>query len=92
MLVAVKNPVRNVNETLIEISPNPLNSQDPLSIITTLDGEIVANLMDVRGRILKIIKFNNNCETRIPELKPGTYLLSFESKNQLVFKKLLVIE
>lgn len=92
IVVGVKNPVRNVSQTLIEISPNPLNSQDPLSIKTNMEGEIVAKLMDDRGRILKIIKFKNNCETQIPELKPGTYLLSFESKNQLVFKKLLVIE
>ena len=57
-----------------------------------MKGEIVVKLMDDRGRILKLFKFNEFCETRISDLKPATYLVSFESKDQLIFKRLVVVD
>ncbi|HRG67480.1 MAG TPA: hypothetical protein PLS73_01455 [Saprospiraceae bacterium] len=92
LFVGVKNPNNHQRPAAIEISPNPLNSQDQLTIKTTMKGEIVVKLMDDRGRILKLFKFNEFCETRISDLKPATYLVSFESKDQLIFKRLVVVD
>ncbi|MDQ3192709.1 MAG: T9SS type A sorting domain-containing protein [Bacteroidota bacterium] len=77
---------------IIELFPNPVKSGEIINFKINAP-VITVELMDLYGKKLKYSFYeevNTQNQLQLPELKSGIYLLKFSTKDQSVYKKLVV--
>ena len=72
----------NKKEAEINIYPNPVSSNGILNIKTDIIGNAGFVLMDINGRVVKRITFNQNAHIKIENLSAGNYFYSVLAKGK----------
>jgi endonuclease I len=81
---------RNVNTVAsIEIYPNPASDKIRINISSDFSPEKI-NILDVYGRLIQTLIWNQDNEIDISNLSKGIYLLSLENKEKHICKRLIV--
>jgi endo-1,4-beta-xylanase len=85
------NDNKFLNESEIELYPNPINSDGILNLKIS-DEMSILRIIDLDGKIMKEINMiHQNAISLEIKLKPGIYLMQINTPEKLVIKKLVVI-
>jgi hypothetical protein len=79
------HPAVNDNSVL-SVYPNPADHQVNIQIRNSQYTDGVLKILDVQGRLVQVINFNNNLTgvLDVSGFEPGVYIMKFEQNNQLI--------
>ena len=83
------------NDIEVTIFPNPALLTSTLSFQSNQNEKIVINISNLNGKLIQQNNFNisngiNNIELDVSSLKPGVYLINFNTNNKVITKKITI--
>jgi len=75
-------------ENLVSVFPNPAN--DFINIKTNNNELSKVTIVDISGKVLKAVSFNNSIKLEIKEFNQGIYFLEVETNNKVVTKRIVI--
>ncbi|MBK9220742.1 MAG: T9SS type A sorting domain-containing protein [Saprospiraceae bacterium] len=90
LVVGIDKPIAWNENPELAIYPNPLTGDQLFNIETTLEGEVKTKLIDDKGRTIFMFSFHKKYQFDPTHLQAGIYICSFETKQHLIFKKIII--